>query len=83
MSPKGFGKTATPYFAGGTSIRDRIAQAPPSIFLDPSAPATGRARLDAPGENPKYPETKHTLKCAFGPPSLLFLALSLCRSASL
>jgi hypothetical protein len=34
----------------------------PSIWLDPTAPATGRARLDPPKENPKYPETKHTVK---------------------
>ena len=60
---KPFGKPATPYMAGGKTIAEILGKSgKPSIFLDPTAPPTGRARLDAPGENPKYPETKHTLK---------------------
>ena len=54
---------ASPMNIAGTTVTDLVASAAPSVFLDRSLPATGRARLTAASENPKYPETKHTIKC--------------------
>ena len=64
-----FGKKGTPLIYAGTKLTDvlttensLVSTTRVSIWLDPNAPPTGRARLDAPKMTPKFPETKHTVK---------------------
>lgn len=63
MSTVGWGKKATPMMSGGVWLPDELKERKMSIWLDPTAPLTGRARLDSMRETPKFPDTKHTVKC--------------------
>mmetsp|Transcript_10124 Transcript_10124/g.26214 ORF Transcript_10124/g.26214 Transcript_10124/m.26214 type:complete len:132 (+) Transcript_10124:132-527(+) len=58
----GWGKKATAMNIGGSWLPDQIKANPPSIWLDPNAPPSGRARIEPPSLLPKFPETKHTVK---------------------
>ena len=52
--------------SGGVKVPDLVKERQPSIFRskeDKWAP-----RVNLPKENPKYPETKHTVKCARAEP---------------
>ena len=60
--------TRTPMKFGGETVHQLVQQKriqAPSIFKAPT-PVAGDLppRVNLPPENPKYPETKHTLKCA-------------------
>ena len=55
--------THTPMIYDGISVPERLASRPkPSIWAPDGQRMAPRVRL--PRENPKYPETKHTVKCA-------------------
>ena len=51
----------TPMRFGGTSVPEMVVEKQASIFRPVDMDGTPRVNL--PAENPKYPETKHTLKC--------------------
>ena len=51
----------TPMYFGGQSVPQLVSQRSVSIFRPPDAEGVPRVHL--PAENPKYPETKHTVKC--------------------
>lgn len=53
--------TRTPMVAGGMSVMEAVQREKPSIFRPPGN--FGEPRVHLPKENPKYPETKHTVKC--------------------
>ena len=50
----------TPMRFGGTSVPEMVVDKHTSIFRP--ADMDGTPRVNLPAENPKYPETKHTLK---------------------
>lgn len=50
----------TPMRFGGTNVPEMIQDTKPSIFRPPGL--DGVPRVNLPEENPKYPETKHTMK---------------------
>ena len=53
---------ATPMSFAGITVPQKIKHEKPAIWLDPTLPSTGRARIQTHAENPKYPETKFTMK---------------------
>ena len=54
--------TRSPMIAGGNSIPEMVAAEHPSIWKQSGN--FGPPRVHLPKLNPKYPETKHTVKCA-------------------
>ena len=71
------GVTHSPMIAGGVSVPESLSDSKPSIFKQSGN--FGQPRVHLPKENPKYPETKHTMKCAAAPRAAV-RCLS-CRSA--
>jgi len=60
--PKGYHiSTRTPRKFGGQTVHDYVKTAQTSIFKDKEL-IVSNARVHLPAENPKYPETKHTMK---------------------
>ena len=57
--------THSPMVSGGVAVPEAIASQKPSIFRKEGN--YGHPRVHLPKLNPKYPETKHTVKC--GPPT--------------
>lgn len=48
--------------SGGIRVPDVVKETHKSIFREPGQ--TYKPRVHLPTENPKYPESKHTTKCA-------------------
>ena len=58
-------------FCGGQTVPNQVKDRQTSIFR-PKVGSDYAPRVNLPNENPKYPETKHTVKCARrSPPRLL------------
>ena len=58
--------TRSPMVSGGVSVPDTVVDQKPSIWAPEGERMAPRVHL--PKMNPKYPETKHTVKCV--PPCL-------------
>lgn len=69
------GGMCTPMRFGGTNVPEMVLQRQVSIFRPPQEQAP---RVNLPAENPKYPETKHTLKCVVHRRECVLSALSIC-----
>ena len=63
----GFGSSVgrSPMVVGGVSTSEKIRANQPSVFRSPQD--TWTTRTTFPSSVPRYPETKHTVKCAATP----------------